>query len=745
MQRYLTLLYACFFLVSHSLSADGVSFDCSVATELPVIITERCQEYIVDRSPASNGPEIIKVTACPIEIADPEDKTVFVYTSSPNWPVWMCRNKKEREGLQQPEAPTLTITVADGRIDVPDHEIPAVSGGGGGDVFFDDKRPRKPGMPAILPVLLETVSAGWLPAGLMPFALGLELPELSDNSPVLFQQGVMSDDSGLLVVMSGTQQRIYRKRYQLGDWHLAGQTDSKALPFTGEEFDDFITEDKLVRALVGVFGWAGKDSIPIYQTPLGTEQGRGASGGRSESTGGSAASGNRHSAGGSTEPLQRQHQDQGGGGGGERNPTLIEQVRQQPDLLRKFVQEALSLLNELNKEERFLSYMHLLAGIYLGDMADEKLGVSILQDVFKKNPEIAVRWLTVVARLFPDIQKLNSGFLSNYKEILSNTTFPRILNQSITDSRNIVDRFKLLKHCTISNQFVLELCHHDPWIIKEIQVSPVFRIKEAEWRKKKSQNVVWPLFVDCFGGNNLWEAFEYREVEELNSWLAILSQILQQLRDTGQDELVNLMLVGLGPEDREAVLVQMKSMAEGSAEMVVDQSVDWWYVAKQAIMRKKQLEARLGGVQRTLPRTVELADETAAQLQRLTSEKKELQELVRVLLEEKQSTQTIENKNLAIMMTSEAESSQVSSEELKACLQDLQTELKATKKELRETEAKMMCSVCQDTYTEPHMLPCYHMYCKECIDQITKNQSQPPKCPRCKKIFLKEETHPAYP
>lgn len=249
------------------------SFDCSIATEFPVITKKKCQDYVVNRQSVSSEPEKIKVTACPVEAVDSEDKEYFIYTNSPNWLVWLCWDKKEREGSQQPETLTFTFTVVDKQIGDPDSGIPTVSGGGYGSDFFDDRRPRKPGMPGrdVAPFLLETDSAGLLPAGVIPFAFDLELPE-SPGTSTIFQQGVMSDDSDILVVISGTRQRIYRRVYQLGNWYLAGQVDSVALPPNEEQlddFDDFIAEDKSVRALAGVFGWAGKDSVPIYQLPLG--------------------------------------------------------------------------------------------------------------------------------------------------------------------------------------------------------------------------------------------------------------------------------------------------------------------------------------------------------------------------------------------------------------------------------------------------------------------------------------------
>ena len=290
------------------------SFDCSPVVTAPPVTRGKCQDYVVDRQFVLSGPARIRVTACPIETPDPEDKTYVIYTSSPNWLTWLCQdNNKGRESSQQTEVEALTITIVDKQTSDPDGEIPAVAGGGHDDDLFDDRRPRKPGMPpGIIPVLLETVSAGWLPVRLMSFAFDLELPGLSDNSPIFFQQGIQSDDSDILVVASGNRQKIYRRVYQLGSWYLAGQTDSNALPPIEEPFDDFIAEDQSVRILVGVFGWAGKDSIPIYQMPVGQGQDNGASG-IGQSVGGSEMSGSTST--GARDMTSYPQQGQGNGDG----------------------------------------------------------------------------------------------------------------------------------------------------------------------------------------------------------------------------------------------------------------------------------------------------------------------------------------------------------------------------------------------------------------------------------------------
>ena len=239
---------------------DQNYFPFNCVTEFPAIVTatESCQEYVMDRQSTSSGPGKIKVTVCLVETANPEDKEYFIYTDSPNWPVWLCRNEREREGgSQQTAPPILTITIADEQTDVPDNEIPAVFGGGYDSDSFDDRRPGKPGMPGWgAPFLLEIVSAGLLPAGVIPFAFDLELPELSGSTPIVFQQMFMSDNSVILVIVSETQQKFYQRVSLFSRWQLMGQTNTNAISSVEwNSEDDFIAEDKLVRALVGVFGW----------------------------------------------------------------------------------------------------------------------------------------------------------------------------------------------------------------------------------------------------------------------------------------------------------------------------------------------------------------------------------------------------------------------------------------------------------------------------------------------------------
>lgn len=51
-------------------------------------------------------PGKVKVTVCPVETANPEDKEYFIYADSPNWPL-LCRNKRKWESPQQTAPPIL--------------------------------------------------------------------------------------------------------------------------------------------------------------------------------------------------------------------------------------------------------------------------------------------------------------------------------------------------------------------------------------------------------------------------------------------------------------------------------------------------------------------------------------------------------------------------------------------------------------------------------------------------------------
>ena len=245
---------------------NALSFNC-VVTEFQEIAVERCQEYALGSQPASGGTEQIEVTVCSVETANPDNKEYLIYTSYPGLPILLCRDNEQREDFQpeaQPEAPVLNITVTNEPADDSDTGLSVVSGGGYGSDFFDDWRPGKPGGAGkgTAPFMLETVSAGLLPAGLISFAFDLELPELSNSAPTAFQQRLMSDNREILVVVSGAGQILYQRASMFSRWQRVGQTDTKAISSAEREEtavgggkDDFIGEDKLTRALASVFAW----------------------------------------------------------------------------------------------------------------------------------------------------------------------------------------------------------------------------------------------------------------------------------------------------------------------------------------------------------------------------------------------------------------------------------------------------------------------------------------------------------
>ncbi len=56
-------------------------------------------------------------------------------------------------------------------------------------------------------------------------------------------------------------------------------------------------------------------------------------------------------------------------------------------------------------------------------------------------------------------------------------------------------------------------------------------------------------------------------------------------------------------------------------------------------------------------------------------------------------------------------------------------------KTLKELEKEVTCSICQEHYTEPKVLPCLHYYCKECVLRLALRtaSNKPFSCPECRK------------
>ncbi len=62
-------------------------------------------------------------------------------------------------------------------------------------------------------------------------------------------------------------------------------------------------------------------------------------------------------------------------------------------------------------------------------------------------------------------------------------------------------------------------------------------------------------------------------------------------------------------------------------------------------------------------------------------------------------------------------------------------------KTLEELEKEITCSVCQEHYTEPKVLPCLHYYCKECVLRLAPRtaSNKPFSCPECCKETILPE------
>ena len=56
-------------------------------------------------------------------------------------------------------------------------------------------------------------------------------------------------------------------------------------------------------------------------------------------------------------------------------------------------------------------------------------------------------------------------------------------------------------------------------------------------------------------------------------------------------------------------------------------------------------------------------------------------------------------------------------------------------KSLKELEKEITCSICQEHYTQPKVLPGLHYYCKQCILKLSLiiGQDKPFCCPECRK------------
>ena len=52
---------------------------------------------------------------------------------------------------------------------------------------------------------------------------------------------------------------------------------------------------------------------------------------------------------------------------------------------------------------------------------------------------------------------------------------------------------------------------------------------------------------------------------------------------------------------------------------------------------------------------------------------------------------------------------------------------------LEMTLGMLRCSVCRDRFKEVCLTRCFHLFCKECVDEVVRNRSR--KCPLCNDKF----------
>lgn len=57
--------------------------------------------------------------------------------------------------------------------------------------------------------------------------------------------------------------------------------------------------------------------------------------------------------------------------------------------------------------------------------------------------------------------------------------------------------------------------------------------------------------------------------------------------------------------------------------------------------------------------------------------------------------------------------------------------------ELKELQKLVNCSVCQDQRKNVLISKCFHMFCKDCIENNLKSRNR--KCPTCKKMFGQDD------
>ena len=62
----------------------------------------------------------------------------------------------------------------------------------------------------------------------------------------------------------------------------------------------------------------------------------------------------------------------------------------------------------------------------------------------------------------------------------------------------------------------------------------------------------------------------------------------------------------------------------------------------------------------------------------------------------------------------------------------------ATEQALRKLEDQLTCGICLDSYTEPKLLQCFHVFCKQCLERLVvrDHQGLSLHCPSCRRSTL---------
>ena len=61
-----------------------------------------------------------------------------------------------------------------------------------------------------------------------------------------------------------------------------------------------------------------------------------------------------------------------------------------------------------------------------------------------------------------------------------------------------------------------------------------------------------------------------------------------------------------------------------------------------------------------------------------------------------------------------------------------------TEQALRKLEDQLTCGICLDSYTEPKLLQCFHVFCKQCLERLVvrDHQGLSLHCPSCRRSTL---------